>query len=113
VIVPTPERYAIHKLIVASRRQSDANGIAKREKDAFQASLLIETLKETRRLDDLGYALAEAWNRGPAWREAIGRGLRLLPERRRWAADTILEEALAFVGDNLDGFSGSGSILKS
>lgn len=33
VTVPSPERYAVPKLIVASRRQSDANGIAKREKD--------------------------------------------------------------------------------
>lgn len=29
----------LDKLIVASRRQSDANGVAKREKDVFQASL--------------------------------------------------------------------------
>lgn len=39
-MVPSPERYAVHKLIVASRRQNDANGVAKREKDVHQASLV-------------------------------------------------------------------------
>lgn len=105
VIVPAPERYAIHKLIVASRRQSDANGVAKREKDVYQASLLIEALRETRRHDDLGYALEEAWNRGPAWREAIERGLRLLPDKRRQAAESTLRKALASVDVELEGFT--------
>jgi hypothetical protein len=33
VIVPAPERYAVHKLIVASRRLTDAIGRAKRDKE--------------------------------------------------------------------------------
>lgn len=101
VLVPAPERYAIHKLIVASRRQSDANGLAKREKDTYQASLLIEALKETRRLDDLGYAFEEARNRGPSWREAIEKGLHLLPNKRREAAETTLKNALASIGQEV------------
>lgn len=112
VVVPAPERYAIHKLIVASRRLSDANGVAKREKDVYQASLLFEALKETRRLDDLGYALEEAWNRGPAWREGIEKGLHLLPDQRREAAETSLKEALVFSGVDLEGFTESCSAPK-
>lgn len=108
VIVPAPERYAIHKLIVASRRQSDANGVAKREKDVFQANLLIEALSLTRRLDDLGYAFEEAWDRGPAWRDAIEKGFRLLPEKRREVAKTTLKEALTTVGVALEGFTDNG-----
>lgn len=112
VIVPAPERYAIHKLIVASRRQTDANSVAKREKDVYQASLLIEALSVTRRLDNLGFAFEEAWNRGPAWRDAIEKGLRLLPEKRREAAKTIVKEALASIGVELEGFTKNGSTPK-
>lgn len=112
VIVPAPERYAIHKLIVASRRQSDANGVAKREKDVFQANLLIEALNLTRRLDDLGYAFEKAWDRGPAWRDAIEKGFRLLPEKRREAAKTTLKEALTTVGVALEGFTDNGPTPK-
>jgi hypothetical protein len=104
VLVPAPERYAVHKLIVASRRQLDVNGIAKREKDVHQASLLIEAHKETRRLDDLGYAFEEAWKRGASWREAIEKGLRLLPDKRRQAAVSTLKEAVSSVGQELEGF---------
>ena len=34
----------MHKLIVASRRKIDANGVAKRKKDAHQAAVLAETI---------------------------------------------------------------------
>lgn len=63
VLVPSPERYAVHKRTVASRRQNDANGVAKREKDVHQASLLVEALEATRREDDLAMAFSEAWGR--------------------------------------------------
>jgi hypothetical protein len=101
VIVPSPERYAVHKLIVASRRQSDANGIAKREKDVFQVSLLIEALMETRRQDDLAEVFAEAWGRGQSWREAIQKGLSLMPDKRREAALSTIRHALASIGEEL------------
>lgn len=112
VVVPAPERYAIHKLIVASRRQSDANGFAKREKDVFQASLLIEAISVTRRHDDLGYAFEEAWNRGSAWREAIKKGLRLLPDKRHKSTEITLKEAVASIGVELDGFAENSSTPK-
>ncbi len=107
VTVPSPERYAVHKLIVASRRQSDANGISKREKDVYQASLLIEALKITRRLDELAEVFAEAWNRGPQWRGAIEKGLDLIPDKQRATTETILKEALVSVSENLEGFTSS------
>ncbi len=88
--VPAPERYAVHKLIVASRRQSDANGIAKREKDVHQAMLLFEALKITRREDDLAEVFDEASQRGPSWRAAIERGLSLMPDKKRKAAVEML-----------------------
>jgi len=40
VVVPDPSRYAVRKLIVASRRNTDGQGPAKREKDVRQAALL-------------------------------------------------------------------------
>lgn len=107
VLVPSPERYAVHKLIVASRRQPDPSGAAKREKDVYQASLLIEALKATRRADDLAEVFAEAWRRGAQWRAAIGKGLALLPDKRRRAAEETLVEALDLSGETLDGFDGS------
>lgn len=99
VLVPSPERYAIHKLIVASRRQSDANGIAKREKDVYQASLLIEALKETRREDDLADAFIEAWRRGAHWREAITRGQNFLPLKQRERVSATFRNILESIGE--------------
>ena len=71
VVVPDPSRYAVHKLIVASRRHTDGQGAAKREKDVRQAALLFEALQQTRRSADLALVYNEAWERGIAWQEAI------------------------------------------
>jgi hypothetical protein len=65
--VPQPERYAVHKLIVAQRRTATA---AKRPKDLHQASALFEALAE-RRAADLAAAWTEAYERGPHWRETL------------------------------------------
>ena len=80
VNVPEPARYAIHKLIVATRRASSAT--AKARKDIEQSAALIRVLAEDRP-DELDDAYAEARARGPAWREAVDRGARRLgPEVR-------------------------------
>lgn len=79
VLVPAPERYAVHKLIVASRRLTDAPGRAKRDKDLFQASLLCDALHETRQSDVLADAYREAWDRGKAWQEGLNAGLAMMP----------------------------------
>ncbi|MDE2488557.1 MAG: hypothetical protein KGO51_14280, partial [Alphaproteobacteria bacterium] len=53
VLVPAPERFAVHKLIVAARRRLDGDSAAKALKDLQQATRLIEALLTLRRADDL------------------------------------------------------------
>jgi hypothetical protein len=72
VLVPAPERYAVHKLIVSARR---LRGTGKDIKDLAQAEQLCEALRETGRLDELRAAFEEASARGQAWRHAIGASL--------------------------------------
>jgi len=67
VVIPDPCRYAVHKLIIAGRRQNDAGGQAKRDKDLRQAGILFEALPVTGHGPSLADALEEAWDRGPAW----------------------------------------------
>lgn len=66
VKIPAPERYALHKLIVANLRSGTFR--EKREKDIEQAAWLIDVLAERR-----GYELWEAWtdlrSRGTKWRQ--------------------------------------------
>jgi hypothetical protein len=61
--IPRPERYAIHKLIVADRRRAGADQIKSR-KDRAQAALLIEALAEDRP-NELREAYNDARKRGP------------------------------------------------
>ena len=68
VQIPRPERYAVHKLIVAARRHSSS--ALKAKKDLAQAEILFEVLSEDRP-GELANALTSAMERGPAWREAI------------------------------------------
>ncbi len=76
VQVPRPERFAIHKLIVAARRKGP--GAAKSTKDIEQAAALIDALSETRP-HELQSALKEARSDGKAWREAIDASLKRAP----------------------------------
>jgi hypothetical protein len=75
VTVPAPERYALHKLIIARRRPAAS---AKSGKDILQATALIEVLLQRARREDLFVAFAEAWDRGESWRRHIGEGLGLI-----------------------------------
>ncbi len=77
VQVPRPERFAIHKLIVADRRREGPDSLKSR-KDLLQAELLIAILAEDRP-SDLVEAYQDAINRGPRWRERIERSLARLP----------------------------------
>lgn len=77
VRIPRPERYAIHKLIVADRKR-DGAGSVKAAKDREQAALLIAALAEDRP-DDLGLAYATAMETGPRRREHIGNTLKRMP----------------------------------
>lgn len=92
VVVPDPSRYALHKLIVASRRQTDGQGPAKRDKDVRQAALLFEALQQTRRSADLALVYNEAWERGPAWQEGIRTGAGMLPAQDAERFSTVLIE---------------------
>ncbi|RCK37278.1 nucleotidyltransferase family protein [Thalassospira xiamenensis] len=83
VKVPRPERYAIHKLIVASRR--DKRGILKSRKDLLQAGILMEILHETRP-GDLSDAYEEAFDEGSAWRTHIDNSFEKAPYLRRFVA---------------------------
>lgn len=83
VRVPTPARYAVHKLII-SRKRSQAN--PKRRKDLEQATALIQALAQ----DDpfaLRDAYAEARERGETWRTLLDEAVSLLPEAARAALE--------------------------
>jgi hypothetical protein len=79
VSVPSPERYALHKLIVAQRRRT---GEAKREKDILQAAALLAALLRKRPLE-LRDRWEEAAARGPGWKKLLVAGLALLAPRVR------------------------------
>lgn len=93
VTVPAPERYAVHKLIVAVQRNNDANGTAKARKDAQQAGHLIEALTLNARQADLGFAWMEAWDRGPRWRENLVEGRQRLTTEETNLLRAAVEEA--------------------
>lgn len=77
VQIPRPERFAIHKLIVAQRRQGRDR--IKAAKDLRQAAFVIRALAKDRP-DDLRDAHEDALARGPKWRERIAASLAMLPE---------------------------------
>jgi hypothetical protein len=74
VLVPTPERYAIHKLILATLRKSDGRAASKAVKDIDQANSLIEAMDRAKQSTDLGFAWVEAWDRGAKWRRRLATG---------------------------------------
>jgi hypothetical protein len=90
VLVPAPERYAVHKLIVSSRRLTDTLGRVKADNDLSQASLLFEALVETRHDSELADAWEEAWDRGDSWREGLCNGLLRLPKSGVKALEKVL-----------------------
>lgn len=77
VKLPRPERFAIHKLIVADRRREGADGL-KARKDIMQAEILMTVLAEDRPAD-LIEAYEDAHGRGPRWRERLQRSLARSP----------------------------------
>ena len=94
VRVPAPERYALHKLIVAQLR--DGPYREKRTKDFGQAEWLIGVLAECRPYE-LWAALDNLLRRGPKWR----RLLKLSVEERPAIADRLqaIEEEFGPAGD--------------
>ena len=84
VSVPAPQRFALHKLIVARRRRE---GDPKRDKDIFQAQSLLNVLTD-RRPHELRDAWQEAFGRGKTWQRLLGEGLGLLHPATR---DRVLQ----------------------
>ena len=78
VQIPRPERYAIHKLIVANRRRTGVDALKSR-KDRAQAAFLIEALAEDRP-EELREAYEIAKQNGPSWRSHLEATLARLPE---------------------------------
>jgi len=81
VQVPRPERFAIHKLIIADRRR-DGAGSLKSAKDREQAAFLVEVMADDRP-DDLAQAYATAMNVGPRWREHIASSLNRMHDTKK------------------------------
>lgn len=77
VQIPRPERFAVHKLIISTRRR--AGDRLKVEKDRRQAAFLVEALAE-QRPDDLLEAVEEARDRGPRWRARLEEALAARPD---------------------------------
>jgi len=73
VRAPRPEKFAIHKLIVADRRLEGRDSLKSR-RDLMQAETLIALLARDRP-DDLASAYRDAMARGPKWSERIERSL--------------------------------------
>jgi hypothetical protein len=78
VQIPRPERFAIHKLIVANRRKTGSDAL-KSVKDRAQAAFLIRVLAEDRP-DELAEAYNDALSRGPHWQDHIARSLKRMPD---------------------------------
>lgn len=78
VQIPRPERFAVHKLIVANRRRTGQDAL-KSEKDRRQAAFLIAVLAEDRP-DELREAYDDALARGPRWRDRIAATLERMPD---------------------------------
>jgi hypothetical protein len=100
VLVPSPERYAVHKLIVAMRRRPDQTGAAKRDKDLRQAEILMQALISTRRQADLALAYVEARKRGPAWRETLQAGISSLSQKTAAAIGEGLSAGLRDISED-------------
>ncbi|MCP5086337.1 MAG: hypothetical protein GY952_05990 [Rhodobacteraceae bacterium] len=78
--IPRPERYAIHKLIVADRRREGPDA-ARSRKDRAQSEFLINVLAEDRP-GDLLHAWEDARSRGAKWCQRLDSTLERLPDSK-------------------------------
>lgn len=93
VMVPTPERYAVHKLIVSRRRHQTSQSQEKARKDVAQASAIIAAKHTLRMRQDLGFAWMEAFERGDTWRQTLEEGALLLDPAARGALENGIRQA--------------------
>lgn len=92
VQVPRPERFAVHKLIVADRRKDGPESL-KSAKDRAQAAYLVDILAEDRP-DDLVEAFEVAWSRGERWRKRLSAALKRMPGTAAQLAEVGARSAL-------------------
>lgn len=105
--IPDPSRYAVHRLIMASRRTDDVGGVAERGRDILQASLLVRAVVSRRNQEDLAIAFREAWQNGQSWQGAIRTGMSYLPVgESEYLLDGVTEglRRLGESADDLDDF---------
>lgn len=88
VNVPRPARYAVHKLIVATRRNNVS--AEKATKDIRQAAELIGILSEAEP-DELHNVWIQAYERGKKWRDALESGMRRLPANIRTSLQDLIK----------------------
>lgn len=92
VNLPTPERYAVHKLIVYGERPVQQR--VKATKDLLQAASLADYFRQNGQEDVFNAAWRDAIGRGKGWRERVLQGrdalLRIAPEL---AIETLWKEA--------------------
>lgn len=75
VNIPSPARYAVHKLLIVGERSAAFQ--TKASKDVQQAAALIDWYL-TYRADELADAWADAHSRGPGWQKRLNQGLAAL-----------------------------------
>ena len=86
VCIPDPARFALHKLIVAGERPAVMQ--AKREKDLWQASQLLDILAEDR-AGDLALAWEALASRGAGWTRRAAKGLEDASRLSRGLAERV------------------------
>lgn len=104
ILVPSPERYAVHKLIVGSRRKDDRDTASKAAKDRLQARSIMEAMIANRQHDDLAAVYMEAWDRGDHWADAIRTSLRTYDDKFRSFFGTELGKGIRTNGGEPDDY---------
>jgi hypothetical protein len=103
VLIPSPERYAVHKLIVATRRTQDRDVTAKSAKDRLQARSIFEAMIGNRQNADFASAFIEAWDRGDHWKAAIRKSIATYDDNFQISLRTELARGVTELGsDPLD-----------
>jgi hypothetical protein len=84
--IPRPDRFAIHKLIVAAER--DTAAAVKANKDIRQANVLIQYYLD-HRPDEIADTCRNAFDRGPGWSKRLTDGLARLEKINPEAANVL------------------------
>ena len=86
VNIPSPERYAVHKLIIYGERPLQDR--VKANKDLGQAAAIFKVMFESGQADLIRAAWSDALSRGPGWRQRLNQGkealLKQYPELLRF-----------------------------